>query len=403
MHPFIKKIIYTEIPKDLKHPLIIPLGVIWGVFTTVLLYGFIFLFGGTNGFNKFYDYVKDTNSQVLVILFFAMTIFGLLFRLYFAVKGITQYKNKLGVELTPSYVVFCISSIIVQNIAMGTIFILTGIILYTIGGQFFDGFNLNIILNFYFSLINKVPTLIVLPKFIALILTYLIHHFFSYFWHRMAHESRLLWLLAHRPHHISTTLTSATTFEADPAFLLGLLWKYLVNILLAGLVIKLFNQNYYFVELAFLAFLSGMFEIFNHTSAYYSFARNNKFFFAICSFLGSGPYHYIHHSAEPEHSIANIGGGIFSFWDRVFGTFVYPPIDKPKIGLTKQPEIYLNPFNVTFSGLFQILYELKYNKDLLTRFKIIFGSIYFLPKYTKSFLIKDEKAYYDADDKVIKD
>lgn len=82
----------------------------------------------------------------------------------------------------------------------------------------------------------------------------------------------------------------------------------------------------------------------------------------------------------------------FLFWDRVFGTYRIPPAVKPPVGLTNNPEIRLNPFAIVISGWQQIAYELRMNKDWLTRFKIIFGDIY--SPVTKDFLIlgyKDEK------------
>jgi hypothetical protein len=51
------------------------------------------------------------------------------------------------------------------------------------------------------------------------------------------------------------------------------------------------------------------------------------------------------------------------------------------------PTMKLNPFRIIFSGLAQMVYELRMNRDWLTRMKIIFGGIYYVPPITKDFLV----------------
>jgi hypothetical protein len=64
--------------------------------------------------------------------------------------------------------------------------------------------------------------------------------------------------------------------------------------------------------------------------------------------------------------------------------------EEPQFGLTNQPALELSAMAVVFGGLQQIWYELKHNKDFLTRIKIIFGGIYYIPPITKDYLkIKD--------------
>jgi len=79
----------------------------------------------------------------------------------------------------------------------------------------------------------------------------------GFLWYRLGHESRLLWLLAHRPHHGLTTLGSVTVFEAAPRFLLGSFWRYLMFGFVEEAITKLVSGDFYFIEVVMTGFLGG--------------------------------------------------------------------------------------------------------------------------------------------------
>jgi hypothetical protein len=115
---------------------------------------------------------------------------------------------------------------------------------------------------------------------------------------------------------------------------------------------------------------------------------HNPFIRNITRLFGDlGVYHLVHHSAKPQDQTINLGGTPFMFWDRLFGTYRKPYAETPPVGLTNQPPIRWSPFRIIYSGIAQLIYEWKMNKDLLTRFKIIFGGIYYKPPVTKDFLV----------------
>ncbi len=146
------------------------------------------------------------------------------------------------------------------------------------------------------------------------------------------------------------------------------------------------------MEVAIWFTLSHTVEAFNHSIVHYDFALRNPIIRNMSRIFGEfGVYHLMHHSAKPEDHTINLSGAPFCFWDRVFGTYRKPYDTAPPLGLTNQPDIIMNPLRITFSGIAQLWYEWKHNKDWSIRFKIIFGSIWYKPPVTKDFLVIGEK------------
>jgi len=109
----------------------------------------------------------------------------------------------------------------------------------------------------------------------------------------------------------------------------------------------------------------------------------------IAKTFGNGNYHYMHHSALPGHEAINIAGFGFYFWDRVFGTYVEPYKEKPPVGLTGSPDLHMNPVRLALSGLMQIIYEWRNNRDFKVRLKILFGGSEYVPPVSKDFAVRE--------------
>ena len=75
----------------------------------------------------------------------------------------------------------------------------------------------------------------------------------------------------------------------------------------------------------------------------------------------------------------NLGFCPLYFWDILFGSFVNPTKETPNTGLTNDPDIYMNPFRLIFSGFAEMYMEFKHNKGWKVRLKILFGSSHFSP------------------------
>ncbi len=95
----------------------------------------------------------------------------------------------------------------------------------------------------------------------------------------------------------------------------------------------------------------------------------------------------MHHSSKPGDEMINLSSGPLQVWDRLFGTYRAPYAETPEVGLTNNPVIKMNPFRIILSGVAQLTYELRMNKGWLTRWRVIFGDIYYQPPITKDFLI----------------
>lgn len=205
----------------------------------------------------------------------------------------------------------------------------------------------------------------------------------TYFIHWLSHVSRFCWLVFHRSHHCPEYLHP---IASPPAFSFEFFLIIPKTIVVAG-VAKLFYAEPLIMELS-LWFLAGYcLEIFNHSIVHYDFAANNFIVRNLCRIYGDkGVYHLVHHSSFQQDQNINFSGSPLNIWDRIFGTYRKPYAVAPPIGLTDNPTIYMNPFRIIFSGLAQLWYELKMNRSWLTRFRIIFGGVYYMPPKTKDFL-----------------
>lgn len=219
---------------------------------------------------------------------------------------------------------------------------------------------------------------------VALILSILISNLGGYFVHWLCHYSRFFWYVFHRCHHTPETLHP---LAAPPAYFLEFFMVIPATIATAAFS-RLFYTDALVMELSLWFLFGYCMEIFNHSASLYKIAYNNPIIRNWCRLAGDkGVYHLVHHSAKEEDQMVNLAGGPFNFWDRVFGTYRKPYPELPPLGLTNTPEIIYNPFRVMYSGLWQIFYELRMNKGLWTKFKIVFGTVYYQPPISKEFLI----------------
>ncbi|CAA0082674.1 Uncharacterised protein [Zhongshania aliphaticivorans] len=245
--------------------------------------------------------------------------------------------------------------------------------------------------------VNHVPTLINAPAPIAVLMIAIISGFFHYWFHRLGHTQRILWLLFHRPHHMTPALMQSTTmavFTALPLFFFIILPYNLIF----GACTKLFSSEPLYTEVIIFNCLILIPEIFGHHTALYQIASRNQLI-RLASFIsGGGVYHYMHHSSEPEHcgrsgavNLVNIGGGPLFIWDIVFGTYCPLSAKTPRAGLSGQPELHMNPIRLTLAGLAQICNELYRNPSWREKWRIVIGSSSYTPTLSTDFAIKSNK------------
>lgn len=235
---------------------------------------------------------------------------------------------------------------------------------------------------------EQVPTVFSVKSYpLAIVLSIILGALPGYFIHWLTHVSRFFWLTTHRAHHVMEYLYPL----ANPAaFNFGFLLS-IPGLLVSIVASKLIYHEPLVMEMAIWGLLGYFMEIFNHSIAHYRFAYSNPIIRNWSRFFGNGTYHLVHHSAFPQDHNVNLAGGPFLVWDRLFGTYRKPYADPPPLGLINQPEIIWNPFRISFSGIVQLWYEWKHNKDWRVRLNILFGSIWYKPPLTKDFLLVREK------------
>ena len=245
-----------------------------------------------------------------------------------------------------------------------------------------------------------VPTVIELPSFISVLLIYSIINFPHYWIHRIAHEYRLPWLLLHRPHHYPTTMIEPVSTNVVVAFPVGFLVMF-PYVLFFGAATKLFSAEPLYLEIIILNIITNIGAVSAHHSALYYLGFKYRIIGLIGYLTGTAQYHYLHHASHPVYSnhnsnLTNIGSGPCMLWDHVFGTYVKPPVSRPKIGLTGDPKLHLNPFRLLMAGLVQIVYEWRNNRDWSTRMKILFGKSDYVPPLSKDFAIHKRGAHVES-------
>lgn len=256
------------------------------------------------------------------------------------------------------------------------------------------------------ALVREVPTVVTLPRWLAFFCTIMIWSFLHYWLHRWSHTRRSLWLLLHRPHHMTPHLCYATTlpvFMSFPFFL----FIALPYLFLFGAAGKLFSPEPLYAEMILFQLVIYMGEIYGHSPALYEKAIRNPLVRFISHFYSQGVYHIIHHSAamdtrrKTSNNTVNIGVGLFFCWDRLFGTYEPLPEKLPPIGLHGQPALVMNPIRLLCAGVMQIVHELWNNRSPLLWWKILAGPANYTPPVSRDFAVHSSRLKTEEEKHVV--
>ena len=150
----------------------------------------------------------------------------------------------------------------------------------------------------------------VVPFWLQLLTAVVVLDFWMYAWHQFNHRVPFLWKL-HRFHHKDEKMNSTTALRFHA---LELLLSYPGK----ALVCTIFGIGYLPLLVYEVAFFCSV--IIHHSNIYISLKADNRY-----RLLFASPrMHRIHHSKKQEETDSNYGG-LFSFWDRLFGTWVAEP------------------------------------------------------------------------------
>lgn len=160
--------------------------------------------------------------------------------------------------------------------------------------------------------------LVALPLWVVVVVGFLLADFADYLFHRLSHTWRWVWLL-HAVHHSDPHLDTSSTVRTHPlhaiatiawrvlvAFALGIpLWVSLLRDATAAPLAALHHANLAWPE------------------------RVDRWLRRI---LVTPAMHKLHHSPERASTDSNFGG-LFSFWDRLLGTYREPGTSPAAYGL----------------------------------------------------------------------
>ena len=161
------------------------------------------------------------------------------------------------------------------------------------------------------------------PWWIAVAVTLAVRSLAGYLDHVLMHKVPLLWRL-HRVHHLDTHLDISTSLRSHPA-------EYVINLLIivpAAIVFGMPPSVLVIYELA-----DTMVSVFSHANLRMPEGLDRW----LRSILVTPNMHSLHHSSYQPETDSNYGT-VFTFWDRLFGTYRYGPArsyDELQIGLTE--------------------------------------------------------------------
>ncbi len=150
-----------------------------------------------------------------------------------------------------------------------------------------------------------------LPFVAQVTLYYVVADFVGYWIHRAEHHFRFLWAF-HSTHHSQSKLTFATTFRFHPV-------EHFYQESLRYIPMRILG-----VEPMAWALVYLLIE-FNTATQHTQIPWRLGPFYKV---LATPTFHSYHHSIDPAHHNRNYGG-LFSFWDYLFGTAVKDDVPKP--------------------------------------------------------------------------
>lgn len=162
-----------------------------------------------------------------------------------------------------------------------------------------------------------------IPLGLKVILGVMCFDFSSYWFHRWAHRSPLLWRL-HRVHHSDTEMDTSTVFRGHPLEVLVFGTSNVLACIVFGLDLTILGV-YLVVQLPFL--------IAQHAN----FNLPEGFDRVLGKVLITPNLHKVHHDQNQFYTDSNFAD-IFVFWDKLFGTYKRVPVSSLKYGLEEFDE-----------------------------------------------------------------
>ncbi len=143
---------------------------------------------------------------------------------------------------------------------------------------------------------------------LRLFIAFLLFDCWMYWWHRINHEVPFLWRF-HRMHHTDPAMNVSTGLRFHP---IEIVFSFLARLLVIPLIGLTFN------ELLLYEIVLQVVILFHHSNVFL-FHKADDF---IRLLFVSPHMHKVHHS-ELIHETNSNYSSVFSFWDRIFGSYIY--------------------------------------------------------------------------------
>lgn len=183
-----------------------------------------------------------------------------------------------------------------------------------------------------------------------------------YYWeHRMAHEVSLFWG-GHVVHHQSEDYNfSVALRQTSTGFIWGL--PFFLPMALLGI---------HPIQFALAGGLNLLYQFWIHTEHIKKLPSWFEFIFNTPS------HHRVHHGRNPKYIDKNYGG-IFIFWDRIFGSFKVEE-ERPDYGITTPLKSW-NPVYANFAHYIHLFQQTRQSRSLGDTLKMLFKKPGWLPEY----------------------
>lgn len=187
----------------------------------------------------------------------------------------------------------------------------------------------------------EVRALANLPIWAQLAIIFVVTDFWVYWWHRLQHESRIVWQF-HKTHHSQVHLNAMTTFRAT-------IIDRIVTFAILAVPAAIMKTDAALP--VFIAALLQFHQLVIHSDSGWSFGPLDRLFV-------SPSFHEVHHSSLEPHLDRNYGG-VLSVWDRLFGTWAPRGDQELVYGLVAErlPEAWFKQQLVPMIGLWRLFRE----------------------------------------------
>lgn len=185
------------------------------------------------------------------------------------------------------------------------------------------------------------------------VILFFLDDFLYYWFHRLSHESRILWnfhVVHHSSEHYNLSVAGRQSWFTGAAH-----WIFYAPIMLLG-------------------FAPWMFALMHGFNLIYQFWVHTKFIDRLgwLEYVMNTPSHHrVHHGVNEQYLDKNYAGALI-IWDRMFGTFV-EETEKPRYGIIKQIRSY-NPIWINIHAWFEMFEAIRSRKSPFSKIRCIFSS-----------------------------